>query len=144
MSAADTGPLQVRQTVTDDTYGTRLTPLPADVLPRIARALVEAGVMDEFLILGRNTNPDGIRRGIAMHSILGAARDARIDWDAVLGIDLTPDEATALACQVEDTAQAPATCSGEGGRCTRWAEPDLEHCLECQARLADPWMQGVA
>lgn len=133
------GPLQVRQVVTDDHYGTRLVPLPRDVLPRLARLLAQAGRMEDFRTLGYSETP--AMRGFLTDEIAGDLV-VRTGWDDAAAIDLTPTQAGLLANALTDTTFEPAEC--DATRCAKFADPDGRHCTEHAAQLADPWMTGVA
>lgn len=133
-----TGPLRICQTRNDHDghaqgYGIRLQPLPADTLPRIARALADAGLLEEFTILARNP---GWRGAFALNVI---TRDTTIDWDTVLGIDLTPEAAARLAVDLERHAEEPPECDLRVECAGAWAtvevSPTRFACVACAAHV---------
>lgn len=140
----DIGPVRIRQTHHDhdghaEGYGIRIQPLPADVLPRIARALAAAGLLEEFAVLGRNRTADGLRGAVSLR-ILTSPHNA-IDWDAVLGIDLTPEHATRLAVELERHAEEPPECDIRVECAGAWAtvqvSPTRFCCVPCSQHVRE-------
>lgn len=137
----DIGPVRIRQTHHDhdghaEGYGIRIQPLPADVLPRLANALARAGVTEEFRILGYN---GGHRGALALSALV----DPRlgIDWDYVLGIDLTPEHATRLAVELERHAEEPPECDLRVECAGAWAtvqvSPTRFCCVPCSQHVRE-------
>lgn len=137
----DIGPVRIRQTHHDhdghaEGYGIRLQPLPADTLPRIARALAQAGLLEEFAILGRNPGWRGRHAiGVITNPVTG------IDWDQVLGIDLTPEHATRLAVELERHAEEPPECDlrieCSGAWATVQVSPTRFSCVPCSQHIRE-------
>lgn len=130
-------PLSAHQHVHEDQHWVTLTPVaPLDVLGPLARALAEAGVLEEFCFLGRNL---GRRRLVSWDALRGAG----IDWAQVLGVKLSVDETHQLAAALERAAWEPDTCRATN--CNFFAAEDSRFCAEHEAEFADPWMtDGVA
>lgn len=134
-----------RQEVHEDQHWVTLSPYaPLDVLGPLARALADAGMLEEFAILGRNRRANAVfpRGLLAADTILRSG----IDWPAVLGTRLSAHDANQLAADLTEAAWEPAQCPvvADGFKCNSYAIPEVGSCAEHEAALADPWMDAAS
>lgn len=89
------------------------------LLPTLARALSDVGLLDEFCVLGRNRSAHP-RVGQALEALQSEPSIARL-----LKLTLTPEDAGRIGLDLIDAAEEQPKCGAPG--CPNFAV-DREHC----------------
>jgi hypothetical protein len=128
--ARSTGTTPITRVVEDDRHLVVIDFGDHDVLTVLAAAIADAGLMDEFAVLGRARND--ARRHLALDTLRGEVSVRR-----ALQVTLTPEQAAVVEGDLADATVEPARCARFD--CTSYADEPGEFCPPCADAADEAW-----